>query len=108
MNDETDMRRYGALRAVLPVTYATFGLGYLAIIRFTPFAGFFSKDAIIEAAFNSGGVRGRTARGAALLGAGITAFYSDTGDAADVSSRTERAGIVMFTRTSHRRSRPGR
>ena len=75
MNDETDMRRYGALRAVLPVTYATFGLGYLAIIGVPPFAGFFSKDAIIEAAFNSGGVRGVLLGGAALLGAGITAFY---------------------------------
>lgn len=75
MNDETDMRRYGALRAVLPVTYATFGLGYLAIIGVPPFAGFFSKDAIIEAAFNSGGFRGVLLGSAALLGAGITAFY---------------------------------
>lgn len=75
MDDETDMRRYGALRTVLPITYATFGLGYLAIIGVPPFAGFFSKDAIIEAAFNSGGVRGILLGGAALLGAGITAFY---------------------------------
>jgi len=75
MNDETDMRRYGALRTVLPITYATFGLGYLAIIGVPPFAGFFSKDAIIEAAFNSGGFRGLLLGGVALLGAGITAFY---------------------------------
>ncbi len=75
MNDETDMRRYGALRTVLPITYATFGLGYLAIIGVPPFAGFFSKDAIIEAAFNSGGIRGAVLGCAALLGAGITAFY---------------------------------
>lgn len=75
MNDETDIRRYGALRTVLPITYVTFGLGYLAIIGVPPFAGFFSKDAIIEAAFNSGGIKGVVLGGAALLGAGITAFY---------------------------------
>jgi NADH-quinone oxidoreductase subunit L len=75
MHDEQDMRRYGALRAALPVTFATFGLGYLAIIGLPPFAGYFSKDAIIEAALGAGGVRGYLLGGAALLGAGITAFY---------------------------------
>ena len=75
MHEEQDMRRYGGLRAALPVTFATFGLGYLAIIGVPPFAGFFSKDAIIEAALGSGGVRGYVLGGAALLGAGITAFY---------------------------------
>ncbi|MGY4711812.1 NADH-quinone oxidoreductase subunit L [Mycolicibacterium sp. CBM1] len=75
MGDETDMRRYGELRKVLPITFVTFGLGYLAIIGVPPFAGFFSKDAIIETAFNSGGLRGWVLGGAALLGAGITAFY---------------------------------
>jgi NADH-quinone oxidoreductase subunit L len=75
MNDETDMRRYGGLRTYMPITFATFGLGYLAIIGVPPFAGFFSKDAIIETAFAAGGVRGLLLGGAALLGAGITAFY---------------------------------
>jgi NADH-quinone oxidoreductase subunit L len=75
MNDEQDMRRYGALRTYLPITFATFGLGYLAIIGVPPFAGFFSKDAIIEAALGSGGIRGVTLAAAAILGAGITAFY---------------------------------
>jgi NADH-quinone oxidoreductase subunit L len=75
MNDETDMRRYGGLRKYMPITFVTFGLGYLAIIGVPPFAGFFSKDAIIETAFASGGVRGALLGGAALLGAGITAFY---------------------------------
>ncbi|HXZ71503.1 MAG TPA: NADH-quinone oxidoreductase subunit L, partial [Streptosporangiaceae bacterium] len=75
MDDEQDMRRYGALRTVLPITFATFGLGYLAIIGVPPFAGFFSKDAIIEAALGAGGIRGYLLGGAALLGAGITAFY---------------------------------
>ena len=75
MHEEQDMRRYGGLRAALPVTFATFGLAYLAIIGVPPFSGFFSKDAIIEAALTSGGTRGYVLGGAALLGAGITAFY---------------------------------
>ena len=75
MDDETDMRRYGGLRTLLPITYVTFGLGYLAIIGVPPFAGFFSKDAIIETALNAGGLKGALLGGAALLGAGITAFY---------------------------------
>lgn len=75
MNDEVNMRRYGGLRKVLPVTFATFGLGYLAIIGVPPLAGFFSKDGIIEAALGAGGARGVILGGAAILGAGITAFY---------------------------------
>src|ERR1700758_4370015 len=75
MHEEQDMRRYGGLRAALPITFATFGLAYLAIIGVPPFAGFFSKDAIIEAALGAGDTRGYLLGGAALLGAGITAFY---------------------------------
>ena len=60
MNDDVDMRRYGALRKVMPITFVTFALGYLAIIGFPPFAGFCSKDKIIEAAF--GAEPGRRAR----------------------------------------------
>ena len=75
MNDETDMRRFGGLRSLMPITFVTFGLGYLAIIGVPPFAGFFSKDAIIESAVNAGGLRGWLLGGAALLGAAITAFY---------------------------------
>src|SRR6201997_5666780 len=75
MHEEQDMRRYGGLRAALPITFATFGLAYLAIIGVPPFAGFFSKDAIIEAALGAGDIRGYLLGGAALLGAGITAFY---------------------------------
>lgn len=75
MHDEQDMRRYGALRSFMPVTFITFGLCYLAIIGVPPFAGFFSKDAIIEAALGTGGVRGAILGAAAVLGAGITAFY---------------------------------
>ena len=75
MNDEVDMRKYGGLWRVMPITFATFGLGYLALIGIPPFSGFFSKDAIIEAAFGEEGWRGWVFGGAALLGAGLTAFY---------------------------------
>ncbi|WP_280447805.1 NADH-quinone oxidoreductase subunit L [Nocardia cyriacigeorgica] len=75
MDDETDMRRYGGLRTLLPITYVTFGLGYLAIIGVPPFAGFFSKDRIIEAAFAEGGAAGLALGAVTLLGAGLTAFY---------------------------------
>ncbi|WP_328927090.1 NADH-quinone oxidoreductase subunit L [Streptomyces sp. NBC_00190] len=75
MNDEVDMRKYGGLRKYMPVTFVTFGLGYLAIIGFPGLSGFFSKDMIIEAAFAKGGTEGWILGGVALLGAGITAFY---------------------------------
>ncbi|AKN69510.1 NADH:ubiquinone oxidoreductase subunit L [Streptomyces sp. PBH53] len=75
MNDEVDMRRYGGLRKYMPVTFVTFGLGYLAIIGFPGLSGFFSKDKIIEAAFAKGGTEGWILGGAALLGAAVTAFY---------------------------------
>src|SRR5690242_13552787 len=75
MGDEVNMRRYGGLRKALPITFATFGLGYLAIIGVPPLAGFFSKDGIIEAALGSGGIKGPILGAAAILGAGITAFY---------------------------------
>ena len=55
----------------MPVTFLTFAMGYLAIIGFPGFSGFWSKDKIIEAAFGENLVVGL----AALLGAGITAFY---------------------------------
>ena len=75
MNDEVNMRKYGGLAKFMPITSITFGLGYLAIIGVPPFAGFYSKDKIIETAFNAGGFQGVIFGGAALLGAVITAFY---------------------------------
>jgi NADH-quinone oxidoreductase subunit L len=71
MNDEVDMRVYGALRRVMPWTFLTFTVGYLAIIGVPPFSGFWSKDKIIEVAFDTSPVAGV----AALIGAGVTAFY---------------------------------
>ncbi|PWV82615.1 NADH-quinone oxidoreductase subunit L [Prauserella marina] len=75
MNDEVDMRKFGGLYKKMPITFATFGLGYLAIIGFPFLSGFFTKDAIIEAAFGQEGWRGWVFGGAALLAAGITGFY---------------------------------
>lgn len=75
MNDEVDMRKYGGLWRKMPITFVTFGLGYLAIIGFPGLSGFFSKDKIIEAAFAKGGTEGWILGAVTLLGAGITAFY---------------------------------
>ncbi|MFF3344667.1 NADH-quinone oxidoreductase subunit L [Streptomyces sp. NPDC002779] len=75
MNDEVDMRKYGGLRKYMPITFITFGLGYLAIIGFPGLSGFFSKDKIIESAFAKGGTEGWILGGCALLGAAITAYY---------------------------------
>jgi NADH-quinone oxidoreductase subunit L len=75
MDDQENIRKFGGLAKYLPVTTATFGLGYLAIIGLPPFSGFFSKDPIIEHAFDRPGWTGWLFGGAALLGAGLTAFY---------------------------------
>nr|WP_223244515.1 NADH-quinone oxidoreductase subunit L [Streptomyces sp. CBMA156] len=75
MNDEVNMRHYGGLRKYMPVTFVTFGLGYLAIIGFPGLSGFFSKDKIIEAAFAKGGTEGWILGMCALVGAAVTAFY---------------------------------
>ncbi len=75
MDDEVDMRRFGGLAKIMPITFVTFGIGYLAIIGVPPFSGFFTKDPIIEAAFDKGGTSGALLGTAALIGAGITAFY---------------------------------
>jgi len=71
VDDDVNMRHYGGLRSIMPVTFLTFAMGYLAIIGFPGFAGFWSKDKIIEAAFADNAVVGL----GAMLGAGITAFY---------------------------------
>jgi NADH-quinone oxidoreductase subunit L len=75
MDDSVDMRRFGGLWKRLPVTFATFGLGYLALIGFPFLSGYYTKDAIIEAAFGKGGTSGYVLGGVAVLGALLTAFY---------------------------------
>jgi NADH-quinone oxidoreductase subunit L len=75
VDDEVNMRRMGGLRKFLPITFATFGLGYLAIIGIPPFSGFFTKDGIIDAAWAKGGTDGWILCAATVVGAAITAFY---------------------------------
>ncbi|WP_454050845.1 NADH-quinone oxidoreductase subunit L [Cellulomonas sp. Marseille-Q8402] len=79
MDDETDMRRFGALRKYMVITWVTFMAGWLAILGVPPFSGFWSKDKIIESAFVVPDVGGEWRAWlfgtVALVGAGITAFY---------------------------------
>jgi NADH-quinone oxidoreductase subunit L len=75
MDDQVDMRRFGGLRTKMPVTFACMTAGYLAIIGFPLFAGFFSKDLIVEAALDQGGLTGWLMGGTAIVVAGITGFY---------------------------------
>ncbi|HOC12808.1 MAG TPA: NADH-quinone oxidoreductase subunit L [Propionicimonas sp.] len=89
MNDDVDMRHYGALAKVVKVTFWTFAMGYLAIIGFPGWAGYFSKDHIIEAAFEHSPIAGT----AALIGAGITAFYMTR--------------LMLFTFFGEKRWQPG-
>ena len=71
MNDNVNMRRYGALKGLMVITFVTFMAGYLAIIGIPPFAGFWSKDEIIHAAFERNALIGV----ATILAAGVTGFY---------------------------------
>jgi NADH-quinone oxidoreductase subunit L len=75
MNDQVDMRRFGNLSGAMKITWVTFGIGWLAILGVPPFSGFYSKDKIIEAAFIGQGWRPWVFGSAALIGAGVTAFY---------------------------------
>src|SRR5229473_514786 len=75
MNDEVDMRRFGGLATVMKIIFVTFFVCYLAIIGIPPFSGFFAKDTIIDTAFGKGGTSGAILGTAALIGAGLTAFY---------------------------------
>jgi len=70
-HDDVNMRHFGALRKAMPITFVTFAIGYLAIIGFPFFSGFYSKDAIVAAAWQAQPVLGLLA----LIGTGITAFY---------------------------------
>lgn len=78
MNEQVDMRRFGGLRTVMKVSWICFGIAWLAILGIPPFSGFFSKEPIIAAAFNSAafGTTGAWIFGLiAMVGAGITSFY---------------------------------
>ena len=76
MHHEQDMRKMGGLKKYMPITYWTMLLGSLALIGFPGFAGFFSKDAIIEAVYHSEIAGSGFAYFSVLLGVFITAVYS--------------------------------
>jgi len=76
MHHEQDMRRMGGLRKLMPVTYVTCVIGSLALAGIPPFAGFFSKDAIIEAVHHSSTPGAGFAYVAVMIGVVLTAFYS--------------------------------
>ncbi|MFC3713909.1 NADH-quinone oxidoreductase subunit L [Sphingoaurantiacus capsulatus] len=76
MHHEQDMRFYGGLRRDIPITFAAMMLGTLAITGVVPFAGYFSKDAILEAAFASGTEAGVVAFFVGIFAALLTSFYS--------------------------------
>jgi NADH-quinone oxidoreductase subunit L len=76
MHHEQDMRRMGGLRKYMPITYATAVIGSLALCGIPPFAGFFSKDAILEAVHQSHTPGAGVAYAAVLVGVFVTALYS--------------------------------
>ncbi|MFG1758422.1 NADH-quinone oxidoreductase subunit L [Micromonospora echinofusca] len=75
MKDQVDIRRFGGLSKHMKITWLTFAAGWLAIIGIPPLSGYFSKEPIIASAFEREGWTAWLFGGAALLGAGLTAFY---------------------------------
>jgi NADH-quinone oxidoreductase subunit L len=76
MHHEQDIRKMGGLRDQLPITYVTMVIGTLALTGFPLTAGYFSKDAIIEAAYAGKNAFGLYAFALTVIAAGLTAFYS--------------------------------
>jgi NADH-quinone oxidoreductase subunit L len=76
MSDEQDIRRMGGIWKKIPITYTVFWIGSLALAGIVPFAGYYSKDAIIEAAWASGSGIGLYGFVCGVLAAFLTAFYS--------------------------------
>ncbi len=74
LGGEQDMRKMGGLRKKLPITFLTMTVGVVAIAGIPPFAGFFSKDAILFAAFQQGTL-GKALYFVGLVTAALTAFY---------------------------------
>ena len=75
MDDDQDMRRYGGLRKLMPITSATFIVGWLAIAGVPPFSGFWSKDEILLSAWELPGINGKLLWFFALITALMTGFY---------------------------------
>ena len=76
LSGEQDLRRMGGLRKTIPITYVMMWIGSLALAGMPVFAGFFSKDAILESAWAAHTVTGNIAFVAGLVAAVLTAFYS--------------------------------
>ncbi len=76
MHHEQDIRKMGGLYKKIPFTYAMMWIGSLALAGFPPFAGFFSKDIILEAAYASNASFSNLAFYLGILAAFLTAFYS--------------------------------
>jgi NADH-quinone oxidoreductase subunit L len=76
MSDEQDMRKMGGLWKLIPVTYGLMWVGSLALVGIPPFAGFFSKDMILEAAWGAHTGPGMFAFWLGVAAALMTAFYS--------------------------------
>ncbi len=76
MHHEQDIRMMGGLRHKIKITYWCMIIGTLALTGFPLTAGYFSKDAIIEAAFSGQNVFTPYAFGMTVIAAGLTAFYS--------------------------------
>ncbi len=76
MSGEQDMRKYGGLWRVIPITYAMIWIGNLALAGIPPFAGYFSKDMVLEVAWASDTAIGHYAFWMGIIAAFCTAFYS--------------------------------
>ncbi|OHC75898.1 MAG: NADH-quinone oxidoreductase subunit L [Rhodospirillales bacterium RIFCSPLOWO2_12_FULL_58_28] len=76
MSDEQDMRRMGGIWKSIPVTYAMMWIGSLALVGIPPFAGFYSKDIVLEAAYAAHTGVGAYAFWMGIAAATLTAFYS--------------------------------
>ena len=76
MSDEQDMRKMGGIWKLIPVTYGLMWIGSLALAGIPPFAGYFSKDIVLEAAWGSNTGIGQYAFWLGIAAAFLTAFYS--------------------------------
>jgi NADH-quinone oxidoreductase subunit L len=76
MSDEQDMRKMGGLGKHIKVTYVLMLIGSLALVGIWPFAGFYSKDIILEAAWSANSIAGSYAFWMGITAAFLTAFYS--------------------------------
>ncbi len=76
MSDEQDMRKMGGIWKLIPITYGVMWIGSLSLAGIPPFAGYFSKDMILEAAFAAQSTHGMVAFWLGIAAAFMTAFYS--------------------------------